>query len=188
MQRNNISSWLQTGVRVIKTTAGSESEELYFEFVPDYPGYSSGADPLGYQIYTKAGATWTSGVYKVEITDRATGKAEAFLDGSSWKSQTHDKFKTVSLENYQMGSEPKQSVARNPGSSGSHGKVSQAKYKDGTGWHNTNFAAGDVKIHIVDGKGVETTTPSTAGGATDFEFHAKWIDGQTFEMWDERDW
>jgi PKD repeat protein len=188
VQKNDISSWLQTGVRVIRNTAGSESEEHYFEFVPNYFGWKNGTDPLGYQIFTKPGGTWASGTFRVEITDRTTGKAEAFYNGSSWNNQTHANFMTTQFDNYQAGSEPKQSVARQPGSSATHAKVSEARYKDDTGWHDTSFAASDVRISVTDGKGVVSTVSATASGASVFEYHAKWIDGRTFEMWDSRDW
>ena len=99
--------WLQTGVRVIKRSNGTESEEHYFEFVPNYNGYNlppgdPDFDRDGYQIFQKRGGAWKGGKFKVEITDKPNDKVEVFFDDNSWKSAVHADISTLDFENYQI--------------------------------------------------------------------------------------
>jgi|GEM_PF-5715060 len=187
VQDSAANSWLQTGVRTLRSTAGVDSEELYFELVPDFAGFSAGTDPNGYLIFTKAGATWTDGKFKVEITDRTTGEAQVYLDGTSWKTKTHANFMAATFDNYQIGTEPKMSVSRAPGSTATHAKVSECSYKDAAGWHNTSFAKGDISMDLTDGKGVTATGTIGAGTTASQEDRSiQFIDGRTYEIWDAR--
>jgi hypothetical protein len=188
IQHNTIDNWLQTGVRVIRSSAGVDTEELYFEFVPNYPNYQNGTDPLGYQIFTKAGAGWTVGDFQVEITDRTIGEAKAFHGGTAWRTATHADFITAVFHNYQMGTEPKQTVSRIPGSAASKAGISGAEYKDTTGWHATAFSASDIEIHSTDGRGtvnnVSAVAPVTSANLDDMNYN--WVSGQEYQLWDDR--
>jgi hypothetical protein len=188
VQDNTNSHWLQTGVGTNMTAAGVVTEYIYFEFVPDYAGYRAGTNPLGYQRFFKMGSTWAAGSFKVEITDRATGTAKAYVDGVEWHTESNNAFKTAIFENYVIGTELTQSVSRNPGSVAAKARVSDARYKDATGWHDTTFAATDISTDITNGRGavnsVTATTPAI--GASNANFHFTWLTGRSFEMWDDR--
>jgi len=193
MQKDDTSSWLQTGVRARKLSSGVETNEHYFEFVPNLDGFQlppsdPNYDPLGYQMFVKPTSGWTGGVFKVEITDRTNGAAAAFWAGSLWESRIHDVFKTVVLENYVIGTEPKQSIARNPGQSNEHAIVSAASYKMSTNWYDTTFCTSNLWMLWVSGDGHVSVTNATESGNFLNEFNAKWLNSQSFEMWDSREW
>ncbi len=190
IQDNGGAHSLQTGVEKIRDIAGNEHEDVYYEFAPDWVAYENGTDPTGYRYFRKIGSTWTNGKFKVEITDRATGKAEAFFNGTSWQIANDNRMKTAVFENYQIGAELMQSVSRIPGTPSNHAKISEAKYMDNTGWYSTDFAASDIIIYVYDGKGNEETKTVEGGAksATLFDFNFEWKSGQSYEMWDSRTW
>ena len=177
-------------MRAKRDTAGTSTAELYFEFVADYPGYSATppTSPLGYQIFTKAGAGWTTGDFEVELTDSTTGEAEARHAGSTWKTGTHASMIGASFQNFQIGTEPKQTVSRIPGSSGSHATVTDLEYHDGTGWNPTTLTRTDIEINSTDGRGnvtsVSAVAPSNTADLDDMNY--EWISGTEFEVWDDR--
>jgi len=189
IQDNAIMGWLQTGVRTIRASNGAETEELYFEFVPDYTAFQAGTDPLGYQAHVKPGAGWqASGLYRVEKTGATLNTGEAWVGGVMWLSIAHPNLPAVVFQNYQIGTEPKQSISRNPGSTASKALVSAARFKDSTGWHPTTFTASDISIDITDGRGIiSMITPILpATSAVNDHFHVNWLSGQSFEHWDDR--
>lgn len=183
-----INHWLQTGSRVIRNSGGVEREEIYFEFVPDYSDFLSMANPLGYQVFTKPATGWSSGDFKVEITNRATGEAKAYLNGMEWRTATDASFIAAVFVNYQIGSESNQTVTRTPGTLAAKAIVSASRFKDIAGWHNTSFNASNILIHKTNGRGVVTRQGviGAAVSASLENFHFTWLTGQSFEMWDDR--
>lgn len=188
IQDNAVTGWLQSGVRTLRSAAGVDSEELYFEFVPDYTAYSAGTDPLGYQIHVKAGEGWRGGTFRVDKTGATLDTGEASLDGVVWQTITHPNLPAVVFQNYVIGTEPKQSIARNPGTTAAKAVVSAAQFKDAAGWHATTFTATDLHIHITDGRGTvsSVTAVPPANDAVNDHFHFNWLSGQSFEHWDDR--
>lgn len=188
IQDNAVTNWLQSGSRVLRSTGGVNSEELYFEFVPDYTAYKAGTDPLGYQIFTKPATGWSSGVFRVEVTNTVTGEAQASLGGTSWKTVSHVKMASAVFQNYAAGTEPKQTVSRSVGSSASHGSVSALQFHDGTGWHAGTFTAAEIALHDTNGRGTETvvTPVAPATSATLGDLNCNWTSGQAFDLWDAR--
>lgn len=184
-----VNSWLQTGVRTIRSAAGADSEELYFEFVPDRAAVSgTPADPTGYQIFIKPAAGWTTGTFKVEVTNTATGRAEAFHGGVSWKFPTDARIAAASFSRYMFYSEPKQSIARLPGSTATKATVRNIRFKDAAGWHAGNLIGGELRVYFVDGRGTSTIISPVAPATTaqNGHGHVNWISGDSFEIWDDR--
>ncbi len=191
IQDNAGSLWLQTGVRVRRSTAGIDSEETYFEFVPDYKAYKAlppNNDPTGYQVMIKPGAGWDMGEFKVELTDRTIGAAKASYNGVVWQTAANAKFKTAAFENYQIGVEPKQTVSRVPGTPTTRAAAAAVQFKSQSGWVNSTFVPTNIKLESIDGRGQELqlTTIGSVHEADLDGMHFKWIDGQTFEIWDDR--
>jgi len=195
MQSSSIDHWLQTGVRIIRNADGTESENLYFEFVPDYHKYilpesDVNRDPFGYQVKSLTGsnAGWTEGEFKVEVSDRSTGETKVWHKGISWWTLSHSKFKTAVFDNYQIGTEPKQTIARIPGTSADKALVSDVETKNSSGWLAASFNSTDIELTSVDGNGIQTTK-STIGSSNSANLegmHFEWKSSNKFELWDER--
>jgi hypothetical protein len=183
-----LTGWLQTGVRAIRATDGTTSDELYFEFVPDYPSYKAGSDPHGYLRLIKSGDGWRDGTFGVEKLGAALDTGEVWLNGLIWESATHPNLPSVVFSNYQIGTEPKQSVSRNPGSTAAKAVVSAAQFRDAAGWQPTTFLATDIWIYTTDGRGnvAKVTAASAATSAVNDHFHFNWLTGQSYEHWDDR--
>ncbi|OED37786.1 hypothetical protein AB833_22425 [Chromatiales bacterium (ex Bugula neritina AB1)] len=188
LQDSGVTHWIQTGVRRLRSTAGVNTEEIYFEYVSDYPAFRAGTNLLGYQRFVKPGSSWVSGEFKVEISDSTTGEAEASLDGVVWQTVDEAAMIGASFDNYQIGTEPKQTVSRIPGSSASKAQISNARYKDSTGWHNTALVRTDITIDSTNGRGVvssmQAVAPSNTAVLDDLNY--EWISGQEFDIWDDR--
>ena len=113
---------------------------------------------------------------------------QVYLSGISWRTATHVGFTTAIFDNYQIGTEPKQTVSRTPGSSAAKAIVSLCKFKNAVGWNNTAFSASDITLTIINGHGISTDlSPISPAVSAHLEFlHLNWLSSQSFEMWDDR--
>lgn len=182
-----VNAWLQTGVRREELSDSAiPTNRVYMECVSNYSGYLNGTDPNGYRFFFKVPLGWIDRTYKVEVTNVVIGEAQAYCDNVAWETYTHAAFQET-FSSYQIGTEIKQSIARTPGNANDKSLVSLAKYKDDTGWNNTNFNANNLKIKWYDGRG-EVSTATASPTASLGEFECRWLNGKSFEHWDKREW
>ena len=184
-------AWLQTGNVVEKRPDGSEEEYIYFEFVSDLIGYAYGTDPNGYIRFHKEGSQWDDGKFKIEVSDKAAGEVKVFFNDELWGEAIHENFQTILFTNYQVKTEPKETVSRISGTASNRAKVSEIRFKDHTNvWHPTNFSASNLMITVVNGKGEKHIVGPTNYGNSGhfFEYNFNWLSGQSFEIWDNRSW
>ena len=181
--------WLQTGVQEVFWSDGGLYIRRFFEVVTDMPGFESGENPLGYQVFNQPLHHWTHGTFSLEIDpDGLIPLVSVSYNGKVWKSVLSAGHTGKEFSTYTIAAETNQSISRVPGTPASPAQVRGALFKDRFGWHPWSLEPGDINVIWTDAKGDTKILPTTAVPRFqhDFGFGFEWKGFQAFDFWDER--